>query len=71
MAEQDARSTNQAEWETLKVGAGQITKRLKVPDGWLVMVAAGFGLSLTFCPDAQHRWDAPVRKPRSGWFRRN
>jgi hypothetical protein len=33
------------------------TKRAEVPGGWLVIVQYGDDMTLTFLPDADHRWD--------------
>jgi hypothetical protein len=61
-------------WETVAADkAGKlITKRAQVPGGWLVVVQNGDDMTLTFLPDAGHRWsddgspsDAKPGKPQS------
>ena len=71
MTEQDSSAIDDAKWEVLDLGRGTVTRRLKVPGGWLVQVCAGLGVAVTFYPDAEHQWDVPVRKPRTGWFQWN
>ena len=34
-----------------------LTRRAKVPGGWLVYVAIGSGGGVTFYPDPNHTWD--------------
>ena len=71
MIEPASSAIDGGKWETLDVGRGTATRRLKVPGGWLVQVSAGVGIAVTFYPDAEHQWDAPVREPRTGWFQWN
>ena len=36
--------------------------RLKVPGGWLVYITGGFSYPVTFYPDADHKWNPPIKK---------
>ena len=46
----------------LRALSGPTLRRLKVPGGWLVSIAAGFSHPLTFYPDADHEWNPPIFK---------
>jgi hypothetical protein len=52
-------------WETVAADeAGKMTtRRASVPGGWLVLVQIGEDVSLTFLPDAAHRWSGGDGSP--------
>ena len=64
MTQRQHEFTDDAKWEILDVGRRSLTRRLKVPGGWLV----AYGFALTFYEDPKHEWNAPTREP--SWFER-
>jgi hypothetical protein len=44
-------------WEQVQSDLGGACFRAKVPNGWLVMIDPGDGISITFVPDPKHEWE--------------
>jgi hypothetical protein len=68
---ESARQPSLLAWETVAADKAtkMVTKRASVPGGWLVLVQGDDSTSVTFFPDAGHRWadDSPSdRKPSRG-----
>ena len=47
-------------WETIEASMSEVTKRMKVPGGWIVLNRYRFGegwiQSMHFVADERHRW---------------
>ena len=49
-------------WEKIANDSECITKRMSVPEGWIVMISGKWNnsVSITYVPDAMHEWIAPT-----------